>query len=113
MAGACEYLFPSVRLRQLFPTTVNYTFRVLLKRAGIAPDRARRPRVHDLRHTFATRALEQCGASRGEVARHFVALSTYLGHVNIQHTYWYLQATPEMMTDIAAAAEMLVGSAVV
>jgi len=66
--------------------------------------------VHDLRHTFATRALEQCGAERGVVARHFVALSTYLGHVDIRQTYWYLQATPELMTDIAAAAEMLVGS---
>jgi integrase len=111
LAGSCEYLFPSVELRQLCPTTVNYTFRVLLKQANIAPGRVRRPRIHDLRHTFATRALEQCGASRGEVARHFVALSTYLGHVDIRHTYWYLQATPEMMTDIAAAAEMLAGSA--
>jgi len=54
--------------------------------------------------------LEQCGVQRGEVARHFVALSTYLGHVDIRQTYRYLQATPEMMTDIAAAAEMLVGS---
>ena len=110
LAGSCEYLFPSVQLRALCPTTVNYTFRCLLKRASIAPGRARRPRIHDLRHTFATRALEQCGAERGEVARHFVALSTYLGHVDIRQTYWYLQATPEMMTDIAAAAETLVGS---
>ncbi|WBO61020.1 MULTISPECIES: tyrosine-type recombinase/integrase [unclassified Acidocella] len=112
VAGSCEYLFPSVELRQLCPSTVNYTFRILLKQANIAPGRARRPRIHDLRHTFATRALERCGGSRGEVARHFVALSTYLGHADIRHTYWYLQATPEMMTDIAAAAEMLVGSAV-
>ena len=52
--------------------------------------------------------LEQCGTERGAVARHFVALSTYLGHVDIRNTYWYLQATPEMMTDIAAAAETLV-----
>jgi integrase/recombinase XerD len=75
MAGSCEYLFPSVKLGRLSSTSVNYTFHVLLKRANIAPGRARRPRVHDLRHTFATRALEQCGASRGEVARHFVARS--------------------------------------
>jgi hypothetical protein len=53
--------------------------------------------------------LEQCGAERGVVARHFVALSTYLGHADIRNTYWYLEATPEMMTDIAAASEMLVG----
>lgn len=110
-AGSCEYLFPSVQLRALCPSTVNYTFRRLLQRANVAPGRTRRPRIHDLRHTFATRALEQCGANRGEVGRHFVALSTYLGHADIRHTYWYLQATPEMMTDIAAAAEMLVGSA--
>ena len=111
VAGSCEHLFPSVQLRALCPTTVNYTFGCLLKRANIAPARVRRPRIHDLRHTFATRALERCAATHGKVARHFVALSTYLGHADIRHTYWYLQATPEMMTDIAAAAEILVGSA--
>jgi len=72
---------------------------------------ARRPPFRALRHPCATRALEQADGGRGGVARHFVALSTYLGHVDIRHTYWYLQATPEMMTDIAAAAEMLAGSA--
>lgn len=110
VAGDCDYLFPSVQNRALCPSTVSYTFRCLLHRAGIAPDRAKQPRIHDLRHTFATRVLEQCGAERRAVARHFVALSTYLGHADIRHTYWYLQATPELMTDISAAAEMLVGS---
>jgi len=43
------------------------TFVVLLKRAGIAPDRSRRPRIHDLRHTFATRALQQCEIGRAHV----------------------------------------------
>jgi integrase/recombinase XerD len=110
IAADSDYLFPSVQHRALCPGTVNYTFGCLLRRANIAPSRKRQPRIHDLRHTFATRVLEQCGADRGEIARHFVALSTYLGHVNIQNTYWYLQATPEMMTDIATAAETLVGS---
>src|SRR6516164_9224702 len=68
-------------------------------------------RIHDLRHSFATRVLEQCGTKRDKVARHFVALSTYLGHADIAHTYWYLEATPELMTDIAAAAEALVTEA--
>ena len=45
---------------------------------------------------------------REVVARHFVALSTYLGHTNIGNTYWYLEATPELMTDIAVAAEALI-----
>jgi hypothetical protein len=39
------------------------------------------------------------------VGRHMVALSTYLGHVNIEATYWYLQTTPELLVDIAAAGE--------
>ena len=69
--------------------------------------RTRPPRIHDLRHTFATRALEQCPTRRDAVARHFVALATYLGHADIIHTYWYLEATPELMLDIAAAAEGL------
>ena len=62
----------------------------------------------DLRHTFATRSLQRCAVRREAVARHFVALSTYLGHVNIISTYWYLEATPDLMADIAAAGENLV-----
>lgn len=112
-AADSDHLFPSVQHRALCPSTVNYTFRCLLRQANIASGRQHQPRIHDLRHTFATRALQQCGAEHGQIARHFVALSTYLGHVDIRNTYWYLQATPEMMTDIAAAAEMLVGSDVV
>jgi integrase/recombinase XerD len=64
--------------------------------------------MRHLRHTFATRALEQCPTQREAVARHFVALATYLGHTDITATYWYLEATPELMTDIAAAAEALI-----
>jgi integrase/recombinase XerD len=37
-----------------------------------------------------------------------VALATYLGHADIANTYWYLKATPELLRDISAAAEVLV-----
>jgi integrase/recombinase XerD len=111
LAGMDDHLFPSAKQKALVASTVNYTFRCVLRRANIAPSRPRQPRIHDLRHTLATRVLEQCGAERNAVARHFVALATYLGHVDIKQTYWYLQATAELMTDIAAAAEALVGRA--
>ena len=88
---------------------VEYTFRRIRQLAGIAPARTRPPRIHDLRHTVATRALEQCPTGREAVARHFVALATYLGHSDISHTYWYLEATPELMTGLATAAEALFG----
>jgi len=107
-AGSDDHLFLSMGGSALAYSTVRCAFLRILQLANIAPARARRPRIHDLRHSFATRVLEQCGTKREEVARHFVALSTYLGHADIAHTYWYLEATPELMTDIAAAAEALV-----
>jgi integrase/recombinase XerD len=107
-AGSDDHLFLSMEGSTLAYSTVRCAFLRILQLANIAPARARRPRIHDLRHSFATRVLEQCGTKREEVARHFVALSTYLGHADIAHTYWYLEATPELMTDIAAAAEALV-----
>ena len=108
LAVTDDHLFLSAGNRRMPSSTVNYTFRRVLRLAGIAPRAQRPPRIHDLRHTFATRALEQCSTRREAVARHFVALATYLGHADIAHTYWYLEATPELMTDIAAAAEALV-----
>ena len=104
-----DHVFLSAAHRRIASSTVSYTFRRVLKLAQVAPERARAPRIHDLRHTFATRALERCSAERRAVSRHFVALSTYLGHIDIKATYWYLEATPELMADIAAAAEALAG----
>jgi integrase len=103
-----DHVFLSAGNRRIASGMADYTFRRIRRLAGIAPSRTRLPRIHDLRHTFATRALEQCSTRREEVARHFVALATYLGHADIAHTYWYLEATPELMTGIAAAAEALI-----
>ena len=80
-------------------------FRTLLKSAGIKPSRGRWPRIHELRHTFAVRALESSPTSRQRIGQHMVALATYLVHVNINATYWYLEATPELLRDIAVVAE--------
>ena len=104
-----DHLFLSAGNRRIGSSMVEYTFGRMRRLAGIAPARTRPPRIHDLRHTVATRALEQCPTDRAEVARHFVALATYLGHTDITHTYWYLEATPELMTGLADAAETLFG----
>lgn len=111
-AGIADHVFLSVDAKPLSPWTVKSNFQVILREAGIGQDRARRPRLHDLRHTFATRILEQCTTYREDVARNFVALSTYLGHAHIHHTYWYLEAVPSLMGGIAAAAEALVAGEV-
>lgn len=108
VAGIDDHVFLSVGGKQMSFSTVAATFLVILRKAGIGQSRLRRPRIHDLRHTFATRVLEQCVTRRDAVARDFVALSTYLGHSDIRYTYWYLEATPDLMGDIAAAAETLI-----
>ena len=108
LAQPDDHLFLGVTGDPLAYSAVQYTFRCVVRDANIAPDRPRPPRIHDLRHSFATRVLQQCGADHRAVARQAVALATYLGHSDIAHTYWYLQATPELMADIADAAETLV-----
>lgn len=55
------------------------------------------PRLHDLRHTFAVRRLMRWHREGIDVDQMMLALSTYLGHTKISHTYWYLSAVPELM----------------
>jgi integrase len=107
-AAMDDHVFLSLHDRRIASSTVNATFRRMLQFARITPTQRGWPRIHDVRHTFATRALEQCPTRRDTVARHFVALATYLGHADIANTYWYLEATPELLRDISAAAEALV-----
>ena len=54
-------------------------------------------RLHDLRHTFAVRRLMLWHAEGTDIEQMMLALSTYLGHAKIVHTYWYLTAVPELM----------------
>ncbi|HSM55184.1 MAG TPA: hypothetical protein VK879_03435, partial [Candidatus Sulfomarinibacteraceae bacterium] len=56
------------------------------------------PRLHDLRHTFAVRRVIRWYRAGTDVDQMMLALSTYLGHTKIAHTYWYLSAAPELMT---------------
>lgn len=65
------------------------------------------PCIHDIRHTFAVRALEACQGGRDEIVRHMLALSTYLGHAHASDTYYYLHATTKLMEDTALAGEVL------
>lgn len=86
--------------------TVYRVFGTLLNSAGLLPTRGHRPRLHELRHTFAVRALESTPAGRQRIGQHMLALATYLGHVSIDSTYWYLEFTPELLADIATAGEV-------
>jgi hypothetical protein len=58
-------------------------------------------------HTFAVRTLDGCSSDTAAVSRQIVGLSTYLGHAHVADTYWYVQASPALMTHIAVAGETL------
>lgn len=102
-----DALFLGDRGGRLCHGTARAVFQRMLALTGLtdAAQGGRNPRIHDLRHTFAVRSLETCDSERGAVARHMVALSTWLGHVNIVDTYWYLEGTPAVLGRIAESTE--------
>ena len=100
-----DRVFVSDQGQPLLYGKVYRVFRTLLKSAGLKPVGGRWPRIHELRHTFAVRALESSPTGRQRIGQHMLALATYLGHVNINATYWYLETTPELLRDIAVVTE--------
>ena len=106
VGSADDHVFIGDHGRALPYHAVHETFKTLLRKTNLLPAPGRpRPRLHDLRHTFAVRALQASPSGRTRVNQHMVALSTYLGHVNIYATYWYLDAAADLMRDIAEAGE--------
>lgn len=90
---------------RLIYKNVQFVFSRLARDAGItARSSACRPRLHDLRHTFAVNTLLDAYAGADNPAQRLPLLSTYLGHVHPADTYWYLSAAPELL---AAAAQRL------
>lgn len=55
------------------------------------------PRLHDLRHTFAARTMVNWYREGRNVEQELPKLATYLGHVYVNSTYWYLEAVPELL----------------
>jgi integrase len=77
---------------------VRRTFYRLSRQIGLrGPDDSHGPRLHDFRHRFAVETLLGWYRSGHDVERRLPALSTYLGHVHVSDTYWYLSAHPQLM----------------
>lgn len=77
---------------------ILHRFHLLRRKLGWTADgRARRPRIHDLRHTFAVRCILRWYQEGANIDQKIAALATYLGHVNVTKTYWYLTGVPELM----------------
>lgn len=102
-----DQLFPQPKALSLFITTagtrlmycgVHWTWLRLVHTAGLSPRSSQcRPRIHDLRHSFAVRTIIDAYRADVNVAARLPLLSTYLGHVDPANTYWYLSAAPELL----------------
>lgn len=93
-----EFFFCTDHAAALKKRAVEATFCKLRDRLGwTTQGRARRPRIHDLRHTFAVRRLLRWYDEGADVNGKILALATYLGHAKVTDTYWYLSATPELL----------------
>jgi integrase/recombinase XerD len=97
-------MFLAPRGRRASYARFNLAFAGLLDSTGITAAVGRRPRAHDLRHSFAVRTLLGWYRTGADVQALLPRLSTYLGHVEPASTYWYLSAAPELM---ALAAQRL------
>jgi integrase/recombinase XerD len=105
-AGPCNgALLISPAGTRLLYCNVQWTFQKLLRHIGIQPrSRTCRPRIHDLRHTFAVTALLDAYRDGLDIDRRLTLLATYLGHISPAGTHWYLSATPQLL---AAALDRL------
>lgn len=101
-----DHVFVSLRRKPLRINDVDTAFQTAVDRIGLQQGLGLpHPTPHSLRHTFAVRALETCPDGRDHITKHMLALSTYLGHGKVCHTYWYLEAVPELMKIIAQCCE--------
>jgi integrase len=105
-AAERDQVFPHRPTPSFFVTSVGTplakarfraVFTRLLRVSGVGRYGERRPRIHDLRHTFAVNTLRDAYRSGSDAEHRVLSLSTYLGHVCPSGTYWYLSATPELL----------------
>ena len=101
-----ERFFISEQGTRLTYWTVRNTFVKLSRQIGLrGPHDSDGPRLHDFRHSFATKTLLNWYRKGMNVDQHMPELSAYLGHARVSDTYWYLSAVPELMQQAAMRLE--------
>lgn len=102
--------FASTAGTRLFYQNVDDKFRKFVYAVGLDKRRPR-PRIHDLRHTFAIRTVIAWHRAGEDVEAQLPLLSTYLGHIGPSSTYWYLSAVPELLEAATARLERALAEA--
>ncbi len=101
-----DYLFISNLCHQLSVSEVHKAFNALSVQIGIrTPNSSHGPRLHDFRHRFAALTLLSWYQNGEDAEQKLPVLTTYLGHVHVAHTYWYLSDWPELMAQAMTRLE--------
>ena len=100
------YLFVSSWGNRLDGAQIHRAFYRLSRQIGLRGVSDRHgPRLHDLRHRFATHTLVNWYRCDQKPERRLPLLSAYLGHVHVADTQWYLEASPELMHEAMCRLE--------
>jgi integrase/recombinase XerD len=95
-----SYLFVSSWGNRLDSGQIHRAFYALSRKIGLRGESdSHGPRLHDMRHVFATNTLVRWYQSDQDPERRLPILSAYLGHVHVEDTQWYLNGSPELMRE--------------
>jgi len=95
---------------RLTDCAVRYNFAVIGKMIGLRTEQPFHkhgvgPRIHDLRHTFAVKVMIKWYKEDKNIDQEMLKLVNYLGHKKLTHTYWYIEAVPELLALASQRAE--------
>ena len=109
--GKASFLLANRDGTRLASSTVQAAFDALRRIAGVRRTTGGRhiPRLHDLRHNFAVHNLTAWCRQGADVQRLLPALSTYLGHSDLEGTKVYLTMTPELLRQASLRFERYAG----
>jgi integrase len=101
----CPGFFLSVAGTRLFSSNVHTALQAMLKAARIGPEGQARPKWHSFRHGFATRSLEDAYQRGQDPADVLWPIATWLGHADPESSYYYLTASPALVSQAALKLE--------
>lgn len=102
-----DYYFPALNNKPMTGGNVYHNFRRFLWRAGISHGgKGCGPRIHDLRHTFATHCLKKWAEQGKDLAAYLPVLKTYMGHDSFNETAYYLRLTVDVFPDVMQKVEI-------
>jgi len=99
------FFLPNHRGGRYVREAASTHIQTIMLRAGVTKDGAKPPRTHDLRHSFAVRALQKMADDGTDIYCALPMLSIFMGHSDIISTEYYLRLTGYAFPDVTGRME--------